>query len=171
MARSGASLVATGHHADDRAETVLMRLLRGAAPSALAVLAPCAPPFVRPFVRARRTAIAAHVSRHAIPHAQDPSNHDPRFLRARVRNEVVPLLERLNPGVVPHLCALADAIPSSETPAYLLPRATHEALRELARDRSPRTRIALPGGLMATVCPDEHRSVRARRPRPLEGTL
>ncbi len=107
-ARAGADRIATGHHADDRAETMLMRLLRGTGPAGLAVMPPRDGDRIRPMLRARRADVAAHVARHAVPHAVDPSNRDPRFLRARVRHEVMPLMEQLSPRIVEHLCALAD---------------------------------------------------------------
>ena len=110
--RTGADRIATGHHADDRAETVLMRILRGTGPRGLAALPPVDGDRIRPFYRARRADIDAHVARHALPHAIDPSNRDPRFLRSRVRHEVLPMLEGLSPRVVEHLCALADAAAS-----------------------------------------------------------
>jgi tRNA(Ile)-lysidine synthase len=106
--RAGAHRIATGHHADDRAETVLMRILRGTGPRGLAALPPLDGDRIRPFYRARRADIDAHVARHAVPHALDPSNRDPRFLRTRVRADVMPILERLSPRVVEHLCHLAD---------------------------------------------------------------
>jgi tRNA(Ile)-lysidine synthase len=104
----GADRIATGHHADDRAETLLIRLLRGTGPGGLAVLPPRDGDRVRPLYCARRADVQAHVSRHHIPYAADPSNRDPRFLRTRVRHELLPLLERLSPRVVEHLCRLAD---------------------------------------------------------------
>ena len=107
--RAGADRIATGHHADDRAETVLMRILRGTRPRGLAALPPLDGDRIRPFFRARRADIDAHVARHAIPHAVDPSNRDPRFLRTRVRHEILPILERLSPRIIEHLCDLADA--------------------------------------------------------------
>jgi tRNA(Ile)-lysidine synthase len=108
-ARAGADRIATGHHADDRAETVLMRILRGGPLESLGVLPPTEGDRIRPFIHARRAAVALHVGRHELPFAVDPSNSDTRFLRARVRAEVLPLLERINPRVVEHMCALADA--------------------------------------------------------------
>jgi tRNA(Ile)-lysidine synthase len=107
--RAGVDRIATGHHADDRAETVLMRILRGTGSRGLAALPPVDGDRIRPFCRARRADIDAHVARHALPHAIDPSNRDPRFLRTRVRHEVMPMLERLSPRIVEHLCGLADA--------------------------------------------------------------
>jgi tRNA(Ile)-lysidine synthase len=104
-----ADRIATGHHADDRAETVLMRILRGTGPRGLAVLPPLDGDRIRPLFRARRADIDAHIARHGVPHADDPSNRDPRFLRTRVRHEVLPMLEHLSPRIVEHLCSLADA--------------------------------------------------------------
>jgi tRNA(Ile)-lysidine synthase len=106
--RVGADRIATGHHADDRAETLLMRLLRGTGARGLAVLRPLEGDRIRPLLRARRVDIDAHIARHRVPHSIDPSNRDPRFLRARVRMELLPELERLSPRIVEHLCALAD---------------------------------------------------------------
>jgi len=107
-AKYGADRIATGHHADDRAETVVMRLMRGSHVGNLAVLPPRSGDRIRPMIRARRADIDAHIARHAIPCSVDPSNADPRFLRVRVRKDVLPLLERLSPRIVEHLCALAD---------------------------------------------------------------
>ncbi|MCL2447971.1 MAG: tRNA lysidine(34) synthetase TilS [Polyangiaceae bacterium] len=108
--RTSADRIATGHHADDRAETVLLRLLRGTRLGGLAVLPPRQGDRIRPMVHARRSDIDAHVKRHRIPFCVDPSNADPRFLRARVRLELLPLLERLGPRIVEHMCTLADEI-------------------------------------------------------------
>jgi tRNA(Ile)-lysidine synthase len=116
---NGASVIATGHTADDRAETVLLRLLRGAGPRGLAALPPRAPApgasevsLVRPLLRARRADVLAHLARHALPFAQDPSNADVRFARARVRHELLPQLESMAPGIVEHLGDLADMLAS-----------------------------------------------------------
>jgi len=105
-----ADSIATAHHADDRAETVLLRLLRGAGPVGLAVLPPRSGMWIRPQCRARKSDITLHLSRHALAFAEDPSNRQSRFLRTRVRFELLPLLEQLSPQVVSHLCALADAL-------------------------------------------------------------
>jgi tRNA(Ile)-lysidine synthase len=163
-ARVGAKVIATGHHADDRAETVLLRMLRGAGPRGLAVLPPRAGDLVRPLVGARRRDVLAHLVRHELPYASDPSNADPRFLRVRVRHELLPLLERLSPGIVGHLTALADQLgetvapgdtPSHENPSHPeahigpLSRASRDALARLARTKSTKARVTLPKGLVA----------------------
>jgi tRNA(Ile)-lysidine synthase len=130
---AGADRIATGHHADDRAETVLMRILRGTGPEGLAALPPLDGDRIRPFYRARRADIDAHVARHSVPHAIDPSNRDPRFLRARVRAEVLPVLQRLSPRVVEHLCDLADRQSTARNArADAIPRADAAKTGELS---------------------------------------
>lgn len=160
---AGATFIATAHHGDDRAETVLLRLLRGAGPAGLAVLPPRASldrtsiELVRPFIRARRSEVLAYLERHHISFAGDPSNQDPRYLRTRVRLELMPLLEKLSPGIQSHLVALADQLASQlgATPpsSFPLPRAAQVALADLARSRSKTARVWLPGGLVATIDP------------------
>lgn len=153
--RAGAAAIATGHTADDRAETVLLRLLRGAGPRGLAALPPRAPlpgaaegspDLIRPLLAARRADVLAHLERHRIAFASDPSNADPRFSRVRVRRELLPLMEELSPRVVEHLCALADMIaePASEQALSELGRAQRRSVaraRRLGR-RSIRLRVA-----------------------------
>jgi tRNA(Ile)-lysidine synthase len=106
----GAHYIATAHHADDRAETVLLRLLRGAGPRGLAVLPARSGNRIRPLLEARRSDVLAHLTRHALTFASDASNRDRRFQRVRVREELLPLLVELSPGIVNHLNHLADTL-------------------------------------------------------------
>lgn len=108
-----ADLIATAHHADDRAETVLLRLLRGSGPRGLSVLPPRSGLWIRPQCRARKADVLQHLARHGLGFSEDPSNQQRRFLRTRVRAELLPLLEQLSPQIVSHLCALADALGES----------------------------------------------------------
>lgn len=157
----GTATIATGHHADDRAETVMMRLLRGAGPSGLGVLAPRAPGLARPMIRARRADILTHIERHAVPYAEDPSNRDTRFLRTRVRHEVLPLLAELSPRIVEHLCALADAASmisvgrDADVPAVLegvaLGRAQRASLARALASGNRRARVPISGGKVAGI--------------------
>lgn len=152
----GARYVATAHHADDRAETFLIRLLRGSGPKGLAVLPPTAAfeegdrsiELLRPLLRARRDDVMVHLLRRKIPFATDPSNLDPKFLRARVRAELLPMLDALGPGFVDHVTALCDQleIMTSGRAPLPLPRATQDALADLLRSRSKSARLSLPGG-------------------------
>ncbi len=143
--RLGAALIATAHTADDRAETVMLRILRGAGPRGLAVLPPLSGDLLRPLVRARRRDVDKHLSRYGIVAAKDPSNLDARFLRVRVRHEVMPLLASLSPGVVGALTGLADALAepaSAADPLAGLGRRQRDVVRAaLANGRSARVRI------------------------------
>jgi len=116
VAAPHAALIATAHHADDRAETVLLRLLRGAGPRGLAVLAPRAHDVIRPLVRAGKRDVLLHLERHRLDFAEDPSNQDAAYLRVKVRHQLLPLLAQLSPQIVRHLNALADALNGSELP-------------------------------------------------------
>ncbi len=151
-----ADWVATAHHADDRAETLLLRLLRGASPSALGVLPAAAERRLRPFIRAPKSAILQHLERHQLPHASDPSNRDPRFLRTRVREELLPLLERLTPGAARRLNLLADECLELQAPPLVtdaqghpvrLTRTQVAQIRRAHKLRQPGVRIWLSGGL------------------------
>ncbi len=149
----GAAFIATAHHADDRAETVLLRLLRGAGPRGLGVLPAQAGDLLRPLIRVRKQEVVAHLTRHRLAFARDPSNDDRRFLRVRVRHELMPLLESLSPEVVAHLNALADQLGAEPLPAIFdaegriveLGRAHADALRDLLRTGSRQARVRLPG--------------------------
>jgi tRNA(Ile)-lysidine synthase len=108
-ARAGAGLIATGHTLDDQAETVLMRLVRGAGAKALTGMAESGPgPFVRPLLEIERDRLRAYLDRRGLDHREDPSNRDMRFDRNRVRRLVLPVLrEALNPQAARHLVKAA----------------------------------------------------------------
>jgi tRNA(Ile)-lysidine synthase len=93
LARDGIGLLATAHHADDQAETLLMRLLRGSGVGGLASIraksvipvAGCAARLIRPLLGWRRSELAALVAAAGLTPADDSSNRDSRFDRVRVR--------------------------------------------------------------------------------------
>ncbi len=96
----------TGHTADDRAETMLLNLLRGAGSDGLAALGPSPR---RPILGLRRAETAALCAALGIEPVVDPSNDDPRFRRNRVRHEVLPLLcDVAGRDVVPLLVRTGD---------------------------------------------------------------
>lgn len=87
---AGADAVVTAHHADDQAETVLARLLHGSGPSGLAGMRESRPlgddvRLLRPCLRWTKSRLIATARAMGLPFAEDPSNHDPRFERARLR--------------------------------------------------------------------------------------
>jgi tRNA(Ile)-lysidine synthase len=111
---AGASWVATGHTADDQAETVLHRLLRGTGLKGLRGIAPrrrLTPgvEVVRPLLGVTRAEVLAYLEAENQPYRQDRSNLDLGYTRNRIRHELLPhLAARYNPAVVPILCRLAE---------------------------------------------------------------
>jgi tRNA(Ile)-lysidine synthase len=106
----GASHVALGHTADDQAETVLMRLIRGSGPAGLAGIPAIRPPFIRPLIRTSRWAIMNYLRAEGIPWIIDSSNTHRTYLRNRIRLELLPTLRQFNPQVLKRLTDLADML-------------------------------------------------------------
>ncbi|MBI3608232.1 MAG: tRNA lysidine(34) synthetase TilS [Nitrospirae bacterium] len=96
----GARWVATAHTADDQAETVIMRWVRGAGLAGLAGIPTVRAPYIRPLLGVLRREVESYLSEIGIAPRRDPSNRNPRFLRVAVRDTVLPALRALNPRVV-----------------------------------------------------------------------
>lgn len=92
MASRGATRIAVAHTLNDQAETVLLRLCRGAGPRGLASIFPKAGPVIRPLLDVRRAAIEAFVGAEGLEFREDPTNRDVAFARNRVRHELLPYL-------------------------------------------------------------------------------
>lgn len=94
----GCAVIATGHHADDQAETVLLRLLHGSGPQALAGIPPVRVAqgvrIVRPLIECDRAELLAYLAGRGIAYREDTSNADLSVPRNRVRHELLPLIER-----------------------------------------------------------------------------
>lgn len=97
--KAGCRWVVTAHHADDQAELVLLRLLRGSGADGLSGMAACDPSpadprvsLLRPLLGVRRDAIAAHAREHGVRFRDDASNRSLDHQRNRVRHELLPLL-------------------------------------------------------------------------------
>lgn len=101
-----ADVVATAHHKNDAAETVLFRLARGTGLAGLNVFPP-REGVVRPMKDVPRSAVDAYVARHGLPYAEDESNADLTFARNRIRHTVLPALEAAVPGAADNLAAFA----------------------------------------------------------------
>jgi tRNA(Ile)-lysidine synthase len=101
--------VAVAHTADDQAETVLGRILRGTGPKGLAAIYPVNGHVVRPLLEVRRAELREYLGHLGQPWREDASNYDRSRLRARLRHEVLPVLERdIQPAVVNQLVRLAE---------------------------------------------------------------
>jgi tRNA(Ile)-lysidine synthase len=111
-----ADCIATGHTADDQAETVLMRIVRGSGVRGIRGMLPVsdvpgaeAQRLIRPLLETRRAATEQICAEFGLTPLQDPSNADPQFTRNRVRNETLAALRALNPDVHRALIGLSES--------------------------------------------------------------
>lgn len=107
----GLAHVATAHHADDQAETVLLRLLRGTGPDGLRGIPERSADgrVVRPLLAASRAEIAAWAVREGLAWREDLSNASPDYARNRLRRDLVPVLRQFSPRLVQRIAELAEA--------------------------------------------------------------
>jgi tRNA(Ile)-lysidine synthase len=119
----GATHIALGHTAEDQAETLLLRLLRGTGPTGLAGIPAVRSPFIRPLITTHRTAIIAYLKAEHMPWVEDSSNLQRTYARNRIRLDLLPLLQQYNPQVVSRLTTLAEMLYADHT---LLEQQTEE---------------------------------------------
>lgn len=122
----GLPVVATGHTADDVAETVLMNLARGAGLRGVAGIPPVRGRFVRPMIGRHRTEVLEYLASLGQPYRTDPTNATGKYSRNRVRLEVLPVLEDLYPGAGTNIARCAalvrEDLEALETLAARVPR-------------------------------------------------
>ena len=107
----GADRVALGHTADDQAETVLLRMLRGAGLRGLGGMPHSREGlFVRPLLTRMRQEILLYLQAVGLPYRTDSSNAKPIYLRNRVRHELLPVMRSLAPAAIRMLARQADIL-------------------------------------------------------------
>lgn len=165
--RHEAHRIALGHHLDDQAETVLMRLIRGSGLAGLGGIPPVRPPYIiRPLLEVSRGEILEHLRRRNMEACQDPSNQSLRHLRNRIRWEVMPLLAGYQPQVARVLGAAAEQFREEEAwleslaaawlrrhgckagPGFSLPLRPMRRLPPVMQQRIVRHVLAKTGGLL-----------------------
>jgi tRNA(Ile)-lysidine synthase len=116
LEETSSSKIAMGHHLDDQAETVLMRLIRGSGPSGLGGIPPVRDGrVIRPLIEVKRIEIEDYLEVRGLKYVTDPTNFDKNHFRNRVRMELLPLLEDYQPKVVEILGKTADILRQDET--------------------------------------------------------
>jgi hypothetical protein len=106
--------VATGHHSDDVAEGVLVQLLRGGGPRALAGISEDTGKVIRPLLAWSRAELVGWLREQGLAWREDSSNLDPGHLRNVVRHRYLPELEEASPSLRAHLVHLAGALARDE---------------------------------------------------------
>ncbi len=113
----GGDVIATAHHADDLAETMLMNLVRGAGTKGLCGIPPKRGVIVRPILTVTRKEIDAYMALHGLPYVEDSTNAQDDCTRNLLGHHVMPVLEQLNPSFAEH--AVDAAMLLREDEAYL----------------------------------------------------
>jgi tRNA(Ile)-lysidine synthase len=133
--------VAVAHTADDQAETVLAHILRGTGLAGLSGIYPETECVVRPLLNMRRAELREFLRARKQTWREDATNQDTTRTRARIRKQLLPLLEKLfQSNVVEHLSSLAEFAREDESFLELVAR---EYCGELARKTGEETRIAV----------------------------
>ncbi len=163
-ARAHASRIATGHTANDQAETFLMRLVRGAGVSGLSAIPPVRDNIIRPLIGVTRESVMTYLQANGIGFVSDPSNSTPAYIRNRFRMDVLPVLRQFNPRIVEmlateaallrdedeaaeaHLAAVAERVITRSGDALLVKRDEFNALSPAFRRRLLRKIMGLAGG-------------------------
>lgn len=157
----GADLIATGHHRDDQAETVLFRLARGTGTDGLRGIPAREGDLVRPLLELSRADILAYLREHGLDYASDPSNDSLDHARNRLRHRVLPQLEQVHPGAAGNLAAAAKLAEADRD--FIAPHAAALADRATPTDRGWRIPLAWLTGA--------HPALRGRAVRILCGRL
>lgn len=94
----GLSRIATAHHADDNAETVIMNLLRGSGVKGVEGIRPSRGIYVRPMLALSREEIEKYALKNSIDYVTDCTNLESEYTRNKVRNKILPILKQMNPS-------------------------------------------------------------------------
>ena len=100
--------IALGHTADDRIETVLMNFLRGTGLRGLAGIPEARGHVVRPILSCTRSEIEGFLDGQNLIYRTDSSNNETKYLRNKIRHEVIPFLKTFNPDISGNLLGLAE---------------------------------------------------------------
>ncbi|MEW5757872.1 MAG: tRNA lysidine(34) synthetase TilS [Candidatus Omnitrophota bacterium] len=106
--------IAVGHNLDDQAETVLMRIIRGSGIEGMSAISPKKQingfTIIRPLIETMRYDIEKYLKQKRIAPRQDYTNKDAKFLRNRIRKNLLPILEQYNPNIKKNLSNLAQIL-------------------------------------------------------------
>ena len=112
--RLGATRIATGHTLDDQAETVLLRLLRGAGGRGLGGVRVRRGAYIRPLLQCRRSELRRYLAARGEPFCEDSSNASLTVARNRVRHRLLPVIDDLAPGGINALARFARLFADDE---------------------------------------------------------
>lgn len=106
--------IATAHTANDNLETVLMHLVRGTGLKGLGGISPINGKLIRPMLEVTRDEVLAFLEEYHLSYVTDSTNAQNQFMRNRLRNQVIPLLEQENPSLATNVTMLAQRLRQDE---------------------------------------------------------
>lgn len=105
-----ANVIATAHHRDDQAETVLLNLIRGSGMTGLGGMKSRNGKIIRPLLQKSRAEILTYLADLDEPYCEDETNAELAATRNRVRHQLLPMLESFNPAIAKTLCKTAELL-------------------------------------------------------------
>ncbi|GAB6184335.1 tRNA lysidine(34) synthetase TilS [Thermodesulfovibrio hydrogeniphilus] len=123
--------IAVAHNADDQAETVIMRLLRGAGPAGLSGIPPVRKKIIRPLIEVERAEIENFLKEKNIPYIIDPSNESLKYLRNKIRHTLMPIIKSIQPHATKIISRTADIL--REENDYINVAVTKALMRLMSR--------------------------------------
>ena len=113
--RLAAQKIAVGHNLNDQAETLLMRLFRGSGPSGLAGIPPCRDKgIIRPLIEISSDKLESYLDGRNLTYMTDSSNLETRYLRNKIRLDLLPRLKKYQPRIVELLGQTAEIMRNDE---------------------------------------------------------
>jgi tRNA(Ile)-lysidine synthase len=136
-----AKKIALAHNADDQAETLVMRLIRGAGVKGLTGIPPKRGNIIRPLIEVERIAIEYFLDKEKIGFVVDSSNLKTEYLRNRIRLSLMPELKKLNPGLINSLLNTISILQEEER--YFETIVTKTLMKLISRKRAKRIELFL----------------------------
>ena len=110
LEQTGAKSIALAHHGNDRAETFLFHLSRGTGVKGLSSMKPVDGKLIRPLLWAGRKEIEQYVQKNGYEFVEDATNASTDYTRNKIRHQVLPVLEEINPKSVAHILGAAEKL-------------------------------------------------------------
>lgn len=96
---SNYDFIVTAHHSDDQVETILINLIKGTGIAGMHGIPEVSGKIIRPLIRLSRVELLSYANSHQITWREDASNHDSAYERNFIRNQIIPMLQDINPSV------------------------------------------------------------------------
>ena len=129
-----AQAIAVAHHKDDQAETILLNLIRGTGMRGLVGMKSRNGNIIRPLLCLTREQIDAYIADRHLQYVDDSTNSETLYKRNKIRHDIIPILQQINPSVVNTLCNNAEAINSEQNLLHAYVEQERERLSKTQKD-------------------------------------